>query len=289
MAVIIGAEPNFRFRDNYIEYIWKSFGEDFFKLLISEGIDSAEKGEYEYACTIFRSVMMMDPGNVDALYCYGRACRDAYSNGEGEEYVGRFKAESMEAFEKLIQVAPDFDMGYYFLGYAYLNLGLYTKANLVWEKFMELTSKESSEENSVDSSEKARSKSAFRLEVADWMRKLEEPIKIEGAYNMVLSGKFQEGIEALLPYTEDERFSNWWPLWYYLGVAHKSMEDMDGAIEDFKKVLVLAPGHIGTMEELVEIYSLLGDEENKEKYQGKIELVKRNGEEFRAENHPEYN
>ena len=76
--------------------------------------------------------LFVDPDSADALYCYGRACRDAYEKGEGEEYVGRFKAESLEAFEKLTLKKPDFDMGFYFLGYGYLNLGLYVKAKLTW-------------------------------------------------------------------------------------------------------------------------------------------------------------
>ena len=36
-------------------------------------------------------------------------------------------------------IHPDFAMGYYFLGYGYANMGLYTKASLTWESFIELT------------------------------------------------------------------------------------------------------------------------------------------------------
>ena len=58
---------------------------------------------------------------------------------KGREYIGRYKAESLDAFERLTLKKPDFDMGFYFLGYGYLNLGLYVKAKLTWETFMELS------------------------------------------------------------------------------------------------------------------------------------------------------
>ena len=55
-------------------------------------------------------------------------------------YIGNFKAESMDTFEVLTMMHPDFAMGYYFLGYAYLNMGLYLKAKLTWDEFIKLSS-----------------------------------------------------------------------------------------------------------------------------------------------------
>ena len=100
----------------------------------------------------------------------------------------------MEAFEKLTLSAPDFDMGFYYLGYLYLNLGLYLKAKLTWEEFMKLAVSDNG-----DSTKQ-------REEISEWLRKLDEPVKIEAAYNKVLSGRFEQGIEELSPYAKDSRF-----------------------------------------------------------------------------------
>lgn len=266
MAFIVGCDINFKHRDSYVEYIKRMFTDEFAKALINEGVEKAANQNFLTAIVNFRAALLIDPESVDALYCYGRACKDAYENGEGEEYVGRFKAEALEAFEKLTLKKPDFDMGFYFLGYAYLNLGLYVKAKLTWESFLELSENEEQKE-----------------EVREWLTKLEEPVKIEEGYNHILSGRYEEGIAVLSGYIEDDRFNNWWPLWYYLGVAHKAVGDVATAEEDFLQVLKLSPSNIETMEELVGLYEECGNAEKAEKYKSKIELVKRNMEMDRAE------
>jgi tetratricopeptide (TPR) repeat protein len=266
MAFIIGCDINFRYRDNYLSYIVRTFTKDFAKPLINEGVEAAASDDFETACIMFRAAILIDPDGKDAYYCYGRACKDAYENGEGEEYVGRFKAESLEAFEKTTLKAPDFDMGFYFLGFAYVNLGLYIKAKLTWDSFIRLSqNKELSDE------------------VQGLLEKLVEPCRIEEGYNDVLSGRFQAGIEILQPYETDERFNSWWPLWYYLGVAYKNLEDPDTAESYFLKALQYSPSNIDSMEELVAIYTAAGDAEKADKYQKKIQIVKSNAELDREE------
>ena len=59
-----------------------------------------------------------------------------YLNSRNEEYVGRFKAEALDYFELTTETHPRFAQGYYYLGYAYLNMGLYVKADLTWSEFL---------------------------------------------------------------------------------------------------------------------------------------------------------
>lgn len=266
MAFIIGCDLNFKYRDNYVAYILRTFTAEFAKPLIGDGVEAAAREDFDQACICFRAALLIDPENVDALYCYGRACKDSYENGEGEEYIGRYKAESLEAFEKLTLKKPDFDMGYYFLGYGYLNLGLYVKAKLTWETFMELSENQAQKE-----------------EVAGWLEKLTEPVKIEEGYNHVLAGRFDEGIEVLSGYEEDERFNTWWPLWYYLGVAYGAVDQAEKSMECFKQVLQLSPSNTEAMDELAALYEAAGDEAMAEKYRKKIQVVKANAELDRAE------
>lgn len=258
MAFIMGCDPAFEYSQNYIDYILRTFDKNFAFSLINEGVEAAAARDYDCACINFRAALMLDPDSTDALYCYGRACKDSYEIGEEESYVARYKAESIEVFEELTMVKPDFDMGFYFLGYGYLNLGLYIKAKLTWDSFMELATDEE-----------------LKKEVQGRLDVLGDPIEIEKGYNLVLSGKYNEGIEKLSPYMEGV-FSDWWPLWYYLGIAHKELGHSDEAIEYLTKVLQYSPSNIDTMENLVEIYQVAGDSEKVGKYTNKIQVIKEN-------------
>lgn len=265
MAFVIGCDPNFQYRDNYIQYILKAFDKRFSQGLVADGVDGAQKNDFDYACIQFRAAMLIDPENVDAMYCYGRACKDAYELGEEEEFIARFKAESLEAFEKVTLKRPDFAEAYYFLGYGYINLGLYVKAKLTWEDFVRLSEDEEK-----------------KKEINERLALLDEPVKIEEGYNMILSGKFEEGIERLSQYTDGE-YKNWWPLWYYLGTAYQALEMYDAAVESYQKVLQLSPSNLETMEELVRVYGVVGDAEKVEKYTKKMDVIKNNMELDRLE------
>ncbi|MBR6472467.1 MAG: tetratricopeptide repeat protein [Firmicutes bacterium] len=311
MAFVIGCDPGFKYRDNYLQYILRNFDKNFSNGLIAKGLDTAQEGEYEEACIYFRGALQVDPDNAGAYYCYGRGLKDAYERlsqadaeaelsaserSSREDIIGRFKAESLEAFEVAVDKDPELKDAYYYLGYAYLNMGLYVKAKLVWEKYMELSAKSPATGNeAVDkASKEAREDVALRL------RQLDEPVKIEEGYNMILSGKFEEGIKALKPYTEG-RYAAWWPLWFYLGTAYRELakrsrsefeaagggdasgdEVTRGAYEEaakyYREVIKLDPSNKDAMSELSEIYCFLGNAEMAEKYTKKIAIVEQNAE-----------
>jgi tetratricopeptide (TPR) repeat protein len=265
MARIIGADTEFRYKDQYLEYMHRVFGDQTMKILLSEGVKAAGKGDYEVACMFFRAALLIDPKSCDALYLYGRACSDAYSiETEDEEYIGNFKAESLDVFEVLTMLHPDFAMGYYFLGYGYANLGLYTKAKLTWDTFMELTAAPQDDDTAE-----------LREEIKDRLDQLHDPVRIEKGQNCVLSGDFVQGIEILSQYTEGA-YSKWWPLWYYLGVAYTAMGDAEKAIESYREALAYSPSNTDVMDELAEVYEAVGDWDNAMKYRRKIEVVKEN-------------
>ena len=180
---------------------------------------------------------------------------------------------------------PDYYMGYYFLGYAYLNLGLYTKAKLTWEDFMDLSDDESladldAEDQTNDQKEE---RLELRKEIQERLYQLDEPVVIEKGVNQILSGDFQGGTETLSRYTEG-RYKNWWPMWYYLGIAAASMGQAEEAAAHYKKALVLSPSNVDVMKELVQLYEATGDEVNADKYRKKIQIVGMNIEAEGADN-----
>lgn len=309
MAFVFGVDPGFKYKENYIKYILRNFDKNFSNGLIAKGLDVAEEENYEEACIYFRAAFQLDNENANAYYCYGRALKDVYEKlsqddeiadigtydrSAREDIIGRYKAESMDAFEVSVEKDPDLADAYYYLGYAYLNMGLYVKAKLIWDKYMELSAVPSEEENV----EKMRKEA--REDIGQRLAQLAEPVKIEEGYNLILSGKYDEGIKALKPYT-DGKYSGWWPLWFYLGSAYRELakqsksefeassegdaskdevtrDAYEEAAEMFIRVLRLDPSNKDAMKELVDIYTFLGNDQMAEKYRKKIDIVSRNAE-----------
>ena len=282
MARVIGADPHFVFAEQYADFIKLAAGgsaDAAARILVSSGASSADDGDFEDACMLLRAALRLEPKSRDALYLYARACKEIYESeplaaldGMGDEgRIGMFKAESMESFELLTMIHPDFALGYYFLGYAYLNMGLYLKARLTWQEFLDKSSGSVLDSEEMDDDMLA----AIREEVSERGEELEEPVEIEKGCNLVMSGDFQGGKELLDKYKEG-RNSEWWPLWYYLASAESGLGNKEDAIECYKKVLKLNPSNTDVMEELAAIYAVSGDEENAAKYRNKIKLVREN-------------
>ena len=306
MAFVIGCDRNFKYRDNYLAYINKFFPRDFEKPLLNEGVKAAQNEDPETACIWFRAALQVAPDSQDALFLYARACKDAYENGDGEDYVGTFKAESIRMFERLTIKYPDFDKGYYFLGYGYLNLGLYTKAKLTFEDFMRVSMKavqaadadaaKESEKAAVNEQEKAdaekdgseaadvkenaeiRETAELRAEVAEVLNNLEDPCRIEAAINDISAGRYDRGVLELEPYTRDERFSSYWPMWYYLGIAYRAGGNPAEAERHLLACLRYSPSNTDAMTELAELYEEQGDDAKAKKYRDKIDIVEHNRE-----------
>jgi tetratricopeptide (TPR) repeat protein len=170
-------------------------------------------------------------------------------------------------------IHPEFAMGYYFLGYAYLNMGLYLKTRLTWQDFLKYSAGSELETHEMDDDVLA----SLREEISERLEELEEPVKIELACNKIMGGDFAGGRDELAAFKEG-RYSEWWPLWYYLGIAESALGNAGEATAAFKRVLRLSPSNTDAMTELVNIYDATGDAENARKYRNKIEIVKKNRE-----------
>ena len=257
MARVLGIDPQFKYREPYTAFIEFYFGQKAVDNLTRKAKDLAEKGDIEEGCIYFRAALVLKYNDLPAMYGYSRALRELYEAGKKEEYIGTLKAESFDYLEMTTEFYPRFDMGWYYLGYMYLNLGLYIKAKLAWDQYLRF-----------GRVRKDRSEIGKRLE------QIKEPIEIEKGYNAVLSGRWSKGINILEPYT-GTKFRDWWPLWYYLGVAYARKEKYADAEKAFKEALKGSPRHIETLEELAEVCEKLGDRNGAKKYRDKLALVRK--------------
>jgi len=264
MAWVMGCDPHFKYTNNYCEILRKLYNYKLYEGMMKEGRDFAERGEMDNACIHFRAALCMKHDYLHAMYSYARCCRVMYENSRNEEYIGRFKAEALDWFEILTETHPRFAMGYYYLGYSYLNMGLYGKAQLAWGNYLKFG------RNGKD-----------RREITKRIQQIAHPVAIEDGCLKVNAGRYEEGIEILEPYLKSQ-FNDWWPLHYYLGKGYVQADRVPDAVAEFKKVLMTNGSHIETMKELISIYEAQDDRANVKKYTEKIALIEAAQEEEHA-------
>ncbi|MDD6190469.1 MAG: hypothetical protein PUB75_02635 [Firmicutes bacterium] len=255
MAWVMGCDPHFKYTKNYVEILTKLYNYKLYEGMLKEGRDAAENGEMDNACIHFRAALCMRYDYLHGMYSYARACRVMYEHSKNEEYVGRFKAEALDWFELLTETHPRFSMGYYYLGYSYLNMGLYGKAQLAWQGFLKFS------KNGKD-----------RREIDKRLKQIAHPVAIEDGCLKIDCGRIEEGVAILEEYLQSQ-FTDWWPLHYYLGRGYSELGRTKDAVTEFRKVLQMNGSHIETMKELLLIYEAQGDTTNIKKYTEKIKLI----------------
>ncbi len=254
MVDVIGADVHFQYNASYINIMNRIY-DDLPYVLINQGNEYAKDGDFERAVIFFRASILIDE-TLDGLYSYGKALRELYVDADDFEKIGDLKAESIEVFEKISIDYPDFSKAYYFMGYDYLNMGLYIKSRLAFKKFIDM-------EKEGDLFEDAKKR----------IEDLEDPCIMEEGINHISSLRFEEGINILKKY-EDSKYNQWWPLYYNLGYGYEALGFVEEAIKSYTKVLRLNGSHLDSMEGLVRLYTKLDDMEKVEKYMNKITIVK---------------
>lgn len=255
MIFVVGASPNFKFSKQYETILKHLLGEAASRYMMSQGMNFAREKDFKKAIIYFRACYIITENKKESLLNYAKACKEVYTSADEADEIGSFKAESMAAMEELTIDYPDFDQPYYFLGYLYLNMGLYIKAYLSWKKYITKTDNKDG-----------------LIEISARLKEIEEPKKIEEAVNKVISGRYEEGYVDLLGYLNSD-YNTWWPLHFYLAVASEELGNFEMAEERYKNTLALQPSFVDGIDGLIRVYRALGDEEQVQKYQRKKEIV----------------
>ena len=271
MVEVIGCDPQFKYVDNYLAFLRHAFDDKLINVIMGRAAEAAEKGELKSACVQYRAAMALDENDPAALFGYARTCQDIYIESEDDKEIGDFKAESLESFERMTIEHPKVAEGHYYLGYAYVNMGLYLKAKIAWEEFIRLRMEEVRNDDDI-------SDGNFKIpeevtEIRGRLAQLEEPVKIEEGCNHIIAGRYDQGIEVLEEFAEGTH-GNWWPMHFYLGTAYRETGRLDEAVASFRNVLRLNASHADSMQELAEIYGEMGDIEMEQKYRKKLMLIR---------------
>ena len=237
MIYILGIDPEFRYNDEYKKFLNALEKKVNFDVRAYSGYMSRkyfELGEYTDSLIYIKALVTLYPEDIEGLYNYAIVCQEvatSYQKDGDAKGMNAFLLEAGEKLEKIINMDENFALAYYHLGYHYYNQSQYIKAKVIWEEAMKLGLDED-----------------IIAEIQENIGKMDYRVQYEEGYTLVFQGKFEEGLDKLLPL--EEEYGDWWNLLFIIGIAYKNMGEMDKAILYFEKILIIKPKQVDTLVEL---------------------------------------
>ena len=237
MIYIIGIDPEFRYNDEYKKFLTALEKKVNFNVRSYAGYMSRkyfELGETTDSLIYIKALVTLYPDDIEGLYNYAIVCQEvatSYQKDGDAKGMNAFLLEAGEKLEKIINMDENFALAYYHLGYHYYNQSQYIKAKVIWEEAI----KHGLDEDII-------------AEIQENIGKMDYKVQYEEGYSLVFQGKFEEGLDKLLPL--EEQYGDWWNLLFIIGIAYKNMGEMDRAIHYFDKILIIKPNQVDTLVEL---------------------------------------
>lgn len=229
MVYIMGIDSGFKYNNAYKEFL-TTYDENIIKVILQQGFRLIEAGNKIEALICFKACLYIKKNDLDSMYNYAR-CLEELANEWSDKYIKDFEDEALEVFENITELYPESSLAYYHLGFHYINKKLYKKAEITWEKCLEQGIDENKE-----------------VEILNKLAEISYKIQYEEGYNLVLSGRPHDALEILLPL--EEKYSDWWNLQFFIGLAYRHLRDFENALEYFEKAHRIAPKQVDILNEI---------------------------------------
>jgi len=242
LVTILGADPKFKYNDAYIAFIG-NLEADFVQKIVMSGIQIAEAKRYREAILYFNAALVLEEEQIDALFNMGRAYQDLYESNNDQKLLPFIKYY----YEKTVELAPDFGLVYYALGFFYYNESKYEEAEMQWLHALQCDITYEVKEDVVSALSKVKDRAIY-----------------ERGKTYILSGRLNEGLELLK--SIEELHDDWWELNFFIGLGLRLEEAYEEALPYFIKTLNLNSGAIYAMNEIGVCLIAIGDYEEALKY-----------------------
>lgn len=242
LVYVIGSGQEFEHQGYYAELL-KDIDPELPLKVLNDGLNFASLKDYYRAILYLNACIKLDENNIDALYNLGRCYQDLFLETTDEN----FEVQSAEYFKKTVEVDPTFGLGYFQLGIILYNKENFKQAEKLWIKALSFDLELDVKEEIVSFLGKCRDRSTY-----------------EEGYELILSGRIDEGLELLK--SIEEEHDEWWNLNFFIGLGYRFKEEYETALQYFLKVLTLNTGHIQTMNEIGICLLSLGDYDEALKY-----------------------
>ena len=229
IAYLLGVDPNFKYREEYIR-ILKNLSPNIVKTLLALGNKTFDQGEKIKGMIFLKGALTVSANESETLFNYALALltlvEDFRQDREPDKGISHkdkivfFQDEAREKLERLIEVKPNHALAHYHLGFLYKNDSLFQKAEIIWKRSLALGLEEHLEEH-----------------VNTLLREIEDLVQYEEGYQKILQGDVDPGLKKLLEL--EERYPEWWNLHFFIGLGYRQKQEFSNAITYFQRVLDL--------------------------------------------------
>jgi tetratricopeptide (TPR) repeat protein len=242
LVTLLGADPTFKYNSAYIAFI-EQLDPTFVQKIVLSGIKIAEEKRYTEALLYFNAALVLDEKQIDASFNMGRAYQDLYEANNDKKLLPYIKYY----YEKTIELAPDFGLAYYALGFFYYNVSKYDEAEMQWLHALQCDITFEVKEDIVSALSKVKDRATY-----------------ERGKEYILAGRTTEGLELLR--SIEEIHDDWWELNFFIGLGLRLEETYEEALRYFIKTLNLNSGAIYAMNEAGVCLIAMGDYSEALKY-----------------------
>ena len=229
IAYLLGVDPNFKYREEYIR-ILENLSPDIMKALLILGNNAFDQGEKIKGMIFLKGATAVKPKDPSIIFNYAVALLtlvEDFSNNENlqslkslQEKIEVFQEEARSQLEKLLEIEPEHGLAQYHLGFLYKKDSLFQKAEIIWKRALKSGLEEHLEEH-----------------INTLLREIEDLVQYEKGYQKILQGDGTSGLKELLAL--EERYPEWWNLQFFIGLGYRQQEEYPKAITYFQRVIEL--------------------------------------------------
>lgn len=232
MIYLLGVDSDFKYKDEYIKFLY-AVNPDIEDYINFEAVKFADEGKLIESIIFSKALVLLNSTKVHYIFNYAlnliNYATENLSNKAKTDST--FKKEAILWLENILDIDDSFDLAYYHLGFLYSYNKQFNKAKLYWDKYLEL----GKNEEIINSTKQM-------------ICQIEDQVKYERGYEAVLGGRPEEGLLLLLEL--EEKYSEWWNLLFFIGLAYRQLLNYNDAIAYFDKVIQLEENQLDTLVEL---------------------------------------
>lgn len=238
---LLGIDSNFLYKDEYIKLLY-AVNPNIEDYINYQAIKLSNEGQAIEGIIYLKALLLLNNENKNYLFNYAlTVLKHATEKLNIKSKVYRdFKREALVYFERVLDIDEEFSLAYYHLGYLYYDKKQFNKAKLYWEKYIELDNK-----------------GDYTNEIKQMLESVRDKALYERGYEAVLGGRPGQGLPLLL--NLEEKYTDWWNLLFFIGLAYRQIQDYKKAITYFNRVLELEKNQLDSLVEIGLCYGGLRD------------------------------